>query len=281
MENFFRFFARYYLFVMFLMLEALCFYMIYNNSHFHKVIAVNSVNDINGKVYETQSNITSYFYLKSRNDSLQAENAFLRAHLKESIYDDRVQHGVFTDTIDEKEIFQYKFIPSMVIKNSVNEASNYIFINKGSLHGIHKQMGVINSKGVVGQVVDVTPHYACVMSLLNKNFKMSAKLKHSKYFGQLYWDGVNAETARLDEIPKHVKVKDGDTIITSGYSALFPENIMIGTVKKFNSQADKNFVEIDVKLSANMHTLDHVYVVENFFKKEYEKLDSLTQKLSK
>ena len=127
---------------------------------------------------------------------------------------------------------------------------------------------------IVGQVVKVTDHYSAVMSILNRNFRVSAKLKKSNFFGQLFWNGKSIDEVRLEEIPKHVNVHIGDTIVTSGYSVLFPENIMIGRVRKVYTQPEKNFLEIDVQLSADMNSLSHVYVVNHLQKKEIEVLDS-------
>jgi rod shape-determining protein MreC len=139
-------------------------------------------------------------------------------------------------------------------------------------------MGVFNANGIVGQVISVTDNYAAVMSVLSKDFKVSAKLKKSEYFGNMHWDGINSTTATLEEIPKHVPVKVGDTIVTSGFSELFPRNIMIGTVKKVKTQADKNFLEITVNLSTDFGNLSYVYIVKNIRRNELQSLDSLSKK---
>ena len=139
-------------------------------------------------------------------------------------------------------------------------------------------MGVINANGIVGQVINVTDNYAAVMSVLSKDFKISAKLKKSEFFGNVHWDGVNSTSATLKDIPKHVPVAIGDTIVTSGFSELFPRNLMIGTVKKVKTEADKNFLEITVDLSTNFGNLSYVYVVNNMKRDELQSLDSLTKK---
>ena len=139
-------------------------------------------------------------------------------------------------------------------------------------------MGVFNANGIVGQVTYVTDNYAAVMSVLSKDFKVSAKLKKSEYFGNMHWDGINSTTATLEEIPKHVPIKVGDTIVTSGFSELFPRNIMIGTVKKFWTEPDKNFLNVTVSLSTDFGNLSYVYVVKNFGRGELQTLDSLTHK---
>lgn len=278
MYNLFRFLVRYYLFFFFLLLESFCFYLIYQNSKYHQAAFVNMANSANGKAYQTVAGITDYFYLRQMADSLVAENAALHARLKESTNDRSVTLQTQTDTIGKKLEQVFTYIPAKVIHNSVNLSANYIYINRGKNQGITTQMGVISPGGVVGQVVNVTDDYAAVMSLLNKNFKVSAKLRNSNYFGTLSWEGKNTTLAKLKEIPKHVKINVGDTIVTSGYSELFPENVIVGVVKRFKAEPEENFLDIDVTLSTNMNNLSYVYVVNNLKRKEFIVLDSIVKK---
>jgi len=278
MYNLFRFLVRYYLFFFFLLLEGFCFYLIYQNSKYHQAAFVNMANSANGKVYQTISDVTEYFYLRQMADSLVAENASLHAMLKESTNDKTVTTQKQTDTISNKLEQVYTYIPAKVIHNTVNLSANYMYINRGKKQGITTQMGVISPGGIVGQVVNVTDNYAAVMSLLNKNFKVSAKLRNSNYFGTLSWEGKNTTLAKLREIPKHVKIHEGDTIVTSGYSELFPENVMIGRVKHVKAEPEENFLDIDVILSTNMNNLSYVYVVNNLKRNEFIVLDSVVKK---
>lgn len=233
-------------------------------------------NNISGHVYNTYKGVNDYFYLRNYNDSLVAENAMLRAQLYESKYDNRIVVGTMVDS-NAKTVQNYTYITARVIRNSVNEASNLIYLDRGKNQGISKQMGVINSNGIVGQVISVTDNYAAVMSVLSKDFKISAKFKKNQYFGNLHWDGINANTAVLEDIPKHVPVKVGDTIVTSGFSQLFPRNVMVGRVKSVNMEADKNFLDISVSLSTNFGSLSYVYVVNDIRKQEIQLLDSITK----
>jgi rod shape-determining protein MreC len=206
-----------------------------------------------------------------------AENASLRAKLIDSKFDNHVDSATMADT-SGRYTQHFTYITARVIRNSVNQASNLIYLDKGRLHGINKQMGVFNSNGIVGQVINVTDNYAAVMSVLSKDFKVSAKLKKNEYFGNMHWDGINSTTATMEEIPKHVPVKVGDTVVTSGFSELFPRNIMIGTVRKVKAQPDKNFLDISVDLSTDFGNLSYVYVVKNLKRSELQSLDSLVNK---
>jgi rod shape-determining protein MreC len=277
MYNLFRFFLRYHLFILFFSLEIFCFYLNYRNKQYNRAAYVNLANAGAGKVYDAFTSAKDYLYLRRISDSLVVENARLRERLKESKYDNRVDSIHFADTIG-KTVQHFAYLGARVIKNSVNQASNLIYLDKGKQQGVYKQMGVINSNGIVGQVISVTDNYAAAISVLSKDFKVSAKFKKNDYFGNLHWDGINTTSASMEEVPKHVPVKIGDTVVTSGFSDLFPRNIMIGTVSKVKAQPDKNFLEISVELSTDFGNLSYVYLVKNLKRSEFQTLDSTVTK---
>jgi rod shape-determining protein MreC len=278
MYNLLRFLIRYHLLFFFILLQGFCGYLIYQNSHYHQAAMVNMANDANGQVYQSYTHAQDYIHLREMSDSLVTENARLRAQLRNAQNEEQPILRTATDTPSVKWMQVYTYMPAKVIRNSVNQTSNYIYINRGSAQGITSQMAVVNPNGIVGQVVNVTEHYAAVMSLLNKSFKVSAKLKHSNYFGTLSWTGRNSTTAKLEEIPKHVKVKIGDTIVTSGFSEIFPENIAVGRVSYINAEPEKNFLEIDVTIATDMNNLSYVYVINHLRKSELAHLDTLVKK---
>ena len=257
MYNLFQFFLRYYLLLLFLSLEVFCFYLIYQNKHYNEVAYLNVANEASGKAYSTYRGVSDYFYLRRFNDSLVVENAKLRAELSESKYDTKVDSGRISDSTS-KNIQQYNYISGRVIQNSVNHAKNIIYLDRGKLQGVQKQMGVINGNGIVGQVISVTDNYSAVMSVLSKDFKVSAKFKKNEFFGNMHWDGINSNSASMEDIPKHVPVKVGDTVVTSGFSQLFPRNIMVGTVTNVKMEADKNFLDIKLKLATNNTNLQAI-----------------------
>ncbi len=277
MYNLFQFFLRYYLFLLFLSLEVFSFYLIYQNKHYNEVAYLNVANEASGKVYDTYKGINDYFYLRRFSDSLVVENAKLRAELDDSKYDTKVDSGRIGDSTS-KSIQQYNYITGRVIQNSVNHAKNIIYLDRGRLQGVQKQMGVINGNGIVGQVISVTDNYSAVMSVLSKDFKVSSKFKKNEFFGNVHWDGINSTSASMEDIPKHVPVKVGDTIVTSGFSQLFPRNIMVGTVSKVKMEPDKNFLDIKLNLATNFNSLSYVYVVNNMHKEEIQVLDTLLPK---
>jgi len=114
------------------------------------------------------------------------------------------------------------------------------------------------------------------MSLLNLDFRLSARLKSNGYFGSLSWDGKDCRTAILSEIPQHVTFGLGDTIETTSYSAIFPEGIVIGTVSDFE-RAGGDFYSIQVALANDFRKLRFVTVAGNLMKEERLELEKQFQ----
>lgn len=278
MYNLYRFFVRYHLLIIFISLQAISYYLVYRYSNYHKAEYTNVANAFSGRMYNSYRGVTGYLYLQQVNDSLIAENAMLRSQLEESKYQIDATQQTVVDTV-KRFTQQYTYITARAISNSTNKPVNLIYLDKGRMHGLDKQMGVISPAGVVGQIIDVTEHYAVAMSVLSKNFKVSARIKKNNYFGNLSWTGTTNREALLEEIPKHVTLQVGDTIVTSGYSHLFPRNVMVGIVKSVEAKPEKTFLDITLQLSTDFGRLDYVYVVKNLMKAEVMQLDSTSKKL--
>jgi rod shape-determining protein MreC len=272
MKNLFLFLWRFKYFILFLLTEAFCFYLIFRNSNFHHSALVNSSNSVAASVSETVTSVKEYVNLRKVNNDLALENSKLRSMLPETYYADSATKKSINDSLHHQ---QYSFITAKVINNSVNRRNNYLTLNIGSLQGIEPEMGVISSEGIVGIVKDTSKHFCSVMSFLHKDSKISAKLKKSGYIGSLVWDGYDANHASLKDIATHVQLSKGDTIVTSSYSSIFPENIMIGRIEDFERKAGDNFYEISVRLSTDFSKLSYVYVVNNVLKEEQQKLEQL------
>jgi len=271
MRSLFRFLLRNYFVMMFLALEAISFSLMVSLNNYQRVAFVNSSNDIVGTVYERFSHFDDYFSLSRTNARLAAENASLRKQLEFRIRNQEKYPVNRPDTVDAPA---YYFASAKVISNSVNKQFNYISLNKGSRQGIKPDMGIISADGVVGVITNVSPNYSTGLSLLNKRLSIPAKINKNNYFGALVWDGEHSNTADLKEIPFHIIVNVGDTVVTSGYSSIFPEGIMIGTISKFDVETGTNFYNIKVDLSTNFRTLKYVEVVKNTKQAELKKLET-------
>lgn len=274
MRNIFLFILRNYLFFLFAILEIFCFYLIVQNSYYQRTSAVNSANYVVGNIYSTYNKVAQYFDLKEENENLARENAVLHSMLRDAYVDFHKTPMLIKDTTFKQK---YVYFSAKVINNSVNKRNNYLTLNRGSASGVKSEMAVISSTGIVGIVKNVSPNFSTVMSLLHKDSRLSAKLKNNNYFGSLTWDGLDYRFADLADIPKHVVLHKGDTVLTSAYSSHYPEGIMVGTIEEFKIEEADNFYTIKVRFSCNYKTLTNVYVIENLYKEEQDKLEKETE----
>ena len=169
----------------------------------------------------------------------------------------------------------YHFTSAMVINNSVNRQYNYITLNKGRKDGIRPDQGIMNSDGVVGLITNVSESFSVGFSLLNKRWGVSAKHKKSGTFGPISWDGNDYHYVNLNGIPFHVQLAVGDTIVTSSYSSVFPEGVLIGTVSEIEQPPGENYYKIVIKLAVDFKALSYVEVIDNLKKEEIKSLESL------
>jgi rod shape-determining protein MreC len=227
-------------------------------------------NEISGSMFGEYHNLTNYFNLRRSNLALATENAYLRSHIAQSYQMFDRKMFVVNDTVYR---LQYDYIQAKIISNSTNKRNNYLILNKGSNQGIRVGMAVISPNGIVGIVKVVSDNFSSIMSLLHSDSRISAKIKHNNFStGSISWNGKTPGVSQMVEVPPHIDVQVGDTIITSGYSLDFPEGIFIGTVNKIHTKPGDNFHTLDIKLSTDFYTIDHVYVVRNLAKGELEKL---------
>ncbi len=225
------------------------------------------VSELSGSAFGMYGNVTDYFYLKNANELLKEENIRLRMQLQNAYYKHDVEQFSFHDTIKELE---YIYTPAHVIRNTINRKSNYVMIDKGSRHGIEKNMGVLSSNGVVGYVINTSPRFSWVLPVLNKDFRFSVKVKKNNQMGTLLWDGKDYRYGIVNHIPGHVNLKKGDTIISSGFSDNVPEGIPVGSVEDFNIISGEDFYKVKIKFFTDYNRLYDVYLVKNMMKPEQD-----------
>lgn len=229
----------------------------------------NSSNEAVGNALKKQADVRQFFSLADANEALTGENALLMRQLLAL----QVTPDSMPLVIDSLLASTYEFRGARVIANSLRHSQNYLTLNKGSKHGIKPGMGVFNSLGAVGRVKSVSENYAVAFSLLNTSLLISSKIKSSDVFGSVQWDGGAASEVKLLYVPRHVKATKGDSVVTSGFNAVFPEGILIGLISNVEvNKKDPNYLALTVKLSTDFSKLTYVYLVENT---RFTELDSL------
>ncbi|MFT4643987.1 MAG: rod shape-determining protein MreC [Planctomycetota bacterium] len=284
MDNLIKFISKYSLLFLFIFLQLIAIFLIVQNNRYHKASFINSANYFTGSVYSNVKNATMYMDLKQENEKLAQENAILRNSLQSIEYtlippldsivlDTTITGETILDTLILDSLNYFKYIPALVISNTINKRYNYVYLDKGTRHGMYNNMGIIEPNGLVGVVVNVTEDFSLVMPLINEKSKISVKIKNQGYFGTLQWEKGDARFAHINEVPNHVILEKGDTIVSSGYSQIFPKNILIGYVEETNKESGNSFLNIKIRLSVDFSKLNYTYAINNKQIESFKKLE--------
>ncbi len=284
MKNLFRLIYRYHVVFLFVLLESLSLSMVVTYNNYQRAVFFDSGNFLSGTLFEKFSSFAQIFEFKQVNTKLAEENMILRTALQQFLLKSnrgsyRSSDSIYLPRIAKDSSLKavYRFTTARVINNSINQQHNFITLNKGRHDGIKPDMGVIANGQVVGLVTNVSENFSTVISILNSRWKISAKVKRNDYFGSLSWDGKDYRRVQLNEMPYHVPVQNGDTVVTTGYSSSFPEGLVIGTISDFSIGTGSNFYKIEVMLAVDFKNLVIVGLVENKQLYEIKQLESLNK----
>lgn len=270
-----KFFSRNSLFLFFIFLQIIALSLVFSRNIIQRSWLAGQATVLNSWVSGYIDEGASYLQLKQINEGLVAQNKQLMKELYGKQRGSSPTIHTIEDTIGKQN---YTFIDGDVIFNSITQRDNYLTVNRGKKDGILANMGVIAPNGIVGIVINTTNEYSLIQSVLSvKNMKINGALKHSGYFGTLTWKGEDARIMHLANIPKYVPLKVGDTVITDGKSAIFPQGIMIGKVAGYEVDKKTGFWDISVELSEKMGAIGKVYIVKNLQKTELQKIEDTLQ----
>jgi rod shape-determining protein MreC len=280
MRTLLNFLAKYNYWFLFVFLEVIGFVLLFRFNHYQQSVFFTSANGLSGKVYTLSGGITAYFHLRSTNEELLDRNIMLErkvAVLEQALKEAHVDSGRIR-SLEQVNAQAYKVLNATVIKNSLNRADNYLTLDKGEDDGIRPEMGVVDANGVVGIVYKTSAHYATVISLLNSKSSISCKIVGSEYFGYLKWEYGDSENAYLRDLPRHARFAIGDTVVTSGYSAVFPAGITVGVVSDMNDSHDGLSYLLKIKLATDFGKLSAVRVIARKGQQEQLELEQQESK---
>lgn len=269
MKSIFLIFIKYGTHLLFVVFQVICFTLIIKSNKVHGDIYDNTKNIFFGSINNKVDQLSDYLSLDEQNDSLVRENA----KLMDIIINQRTTSEIdsITDTL---LLQQYSFIPAEICNKTIHLRNNYFTLCAGSVNNVKPMMGVISAEGIVGIITKVSKRYSQVIPLLHSQSRISASVRGSNFFGNLNWTKTDPNQMTLEAIPKHAQISIGDTITTSGYSSIFPKDLLIGTITNFEvAKGSSNYV-IDVNLFNNLNNLSYVYIVNNNLREEQIKLES-------
>lgn len=272
MKEIIKLILKYHFTIIFILLEVIAFSLIVSHNNYQRTVFSGYSASFFGTIASTVTNIDDYLYLKVTNEKLVAENTNLRNRIEElKILNQQANADTVWRSIDSVNI-DYVFKTADMINSGFNKTKNYITINKGAADGIKPEMAVASCEGIVGVVERVSRHYAKILPLININLRVSAKIKKNGYYGSLQWDGNDYRYSYLNDIPFHVEAEVGDTIVTSGFSTIFPEGELVGFVESVNKET-ANFLTVKVRLATDFKKISDVYVIANTRKQEQQQLE--------
>ncbi|MCU0440147.1 MAG: rod shape-determining protein MreC [Raineya sp.] len=280
MQAIFNFLYRFRATFLFCILQIICLLLIARFNNYQRAFIFNTSSFYVGKLNQWSNEATDYLHLKDVNQKLAEENA----RLNEQLAKERQYKYTNVEPINNTSIAsKYRFETAKVVNKTTRKLRNFITIEKGAENGIEKDMGVISASGIVGRVIEVSPHYAVVSTILHNQSTtpVHVKLKSlgDNYLSHIQWDGKDPNYTKLKDIPLSIPVSIGDTIKTTGYNAFFPADVMVGVVARINPQKTSTFHDIDVRLSTNFNTLGYVYVVKNKLQQEQLEIEKDTTKV--
>lgn len=271
MRSLWQLIFRYHVFLLFLALQGVAIALLVRSNSFHQNAWLSSSNAITGSLYARRAIVSEYLRLQSVNEELARENALLRSERPAAFLKLSDNMYLHEDTV---HLRRYEYTNAKVINNSINRPKNYLTIDRGRRNGIDVGMGVVNNGAVVGIVKDVSEHFAVVMPLINTGFRLSVKLSRTNAFGSLEWDGGDPTLIRMNDVPRYANPLKGDTVVTTGYSAYYPEGMLVGTVDSYRIPEGENFYEIDLRLATEYYRLSYVDVIRNLLSNEQRELEN-------
>ena len=261
MKNLLQFLTRYSNFLIFLILEVVAFILITTTNHYQQSATWSAANRFVASIHQTTTSISDYFALRQENERLAQENAALKSQLM--LVDNMAEYAIERDSQYIYSHLDWDYIPAKVIGITTHKQHNYLTINKGRRDSIEVDMGVVCQEGVVGIVSAVGERYALVVPLIHTEMNVSCRIQTNNYIGRTHWLGRNHQELQLEDISRHIVVNEGDTIVTSGLTPVFPYGILVGTVSHTDLTDHDNYHHITLQIATDYRKINYVQVIHN------------------
>lgn len=261
--------TRYYTLLLFLLLEAFAVSAVVRSHQYQEVKFLNTSGRFTGVVLGYVNSVHTFINLGRNNKLLLEENRLLKEQLT-------YQHRYPADTSlpESSDAFTFEYIPAHIVNNSISKNINYMTLNKGLRDGVQKGLGVVSSNGVAGIVTNVSEEFSLAMSVISIKTAIGVRHRRTNALGSLRWNGADPFTLQVDNLSKTLPVKAGDTIVTAGFSSIFPPDLPVARVLRVEPDPSSSFYQCDVKLTSPVNRLSYVYIVKNKKKKQIDQLES-------
>ncbi|MDI9569456.1 MAG: rod shape-determining protein MreC [Pseudomonadota bacterium] len=192
------------------------------------------------------------------NRRLKKENDQLKNQLLQ--YQEGYLEGVrLQKLLALKERSEYESVPARIIGIDQKSLLKTILINRGSAHGIRKGLPVINEQGILGRIVETSWHVSRVLLISDGNSNVDAAIQGSRAQGIL--QGTGAGRCALKYIAKTEEVKEGDMVVSSGMTEIFPKGLLLGSVIRADKKAAGLFQTIEVAPAVDFSRMEEALVL--------------------
>lgn len=266
MRNLIELLSRFGHILLFLLLEFICFVIIVRFNDSQKEIWSNTTAIMSDGVNARLKSMTDYSKLKIINDSLRLENA----KLLEQVVNFRVfdRENSFQNFESDSNNLNYKLIPVTVCNKTIHLRNNKLTLCQGEKDGLTARMGLITRNGIIGMTSACSDNFCKALLITNGLSRVSGLIKGKEYTGNVSWQSGNSRILTMNSVPKYANISLGDTVVTSGYSTMFPLGIPIGIISGFQIVKGQNEYEIEIAMLEDVSTVKDAYAVDYQFKEE-------------
>jgi rod shape-determining protein MreC len=163
--------------------------------------------------------------------------------------------------LDFKDVHsEFDLIGCSIIGKSPDNTSSIFIINKGAENGIVKNMPVVTSSGLVGQVIDVGSGWAKVLPLNDQRSSVSVLINRTRDTGILKGD-INFELT--GSIPPDAAIVEGDDVVTSGMGGIYPKGLFVGKINEIKTGAGRLLKTIKVEPAVDFNKVEEVFVLKH------------------
>ena len=205
--------------------------------------------------------------LKAENEQLRSRNA----ELEETNQSTQRLQGL----LDLKNTYNLQSTGARVISGSTDSFNNTIVIDKGTSSGLAVGMPVVDSGGVIGQIIECGPTTSTVRLITDEKSGVAAMVQSSRAQGMLM--GSASRQITLNLINTNQKVAVGDTVVTSGLGGVFPKGLPLGKVTSVEAAPGSLYYTIVVEPYGNVSTNEEVMVITSLSEEQKATADDIAE----
>lgn len=190
-------------------------------------------------------------FLRIQNTQLALETSSMRNAI--------IENQRLRELISFTRESNYDFTVAKVINLDRSGFMNQLLLDVGSSDNIEKGMPIMLPEGLIGKIYEVTSYYSIGQILFDKNFRVSVKILRNNVKGILTWQ--DGDVMSLTQVPNRTDIQVSDSVLTSGFSRIFPEGVYVGRVTEVNISRRSLFMNIKVKPDVDFSKLEEVLII--------------------